>query len=139
MRRYCQNIRDWEGTNAAHLIPAGQQLKEILEEQCTITFLDKHFTWFSAKDVTFKHSYILINFISTGKDPGGTIYNHYWTLQNLGLPHRPLWRLTTRDHRERFISLVLPEDKPLQLMLERCFGLHRWLIDRETLQQIVEG
>lgn len=139
MRRYDCNLREWENTSAYHLISTGQWLKELLEAECSLEFLDKHNVWFSAKDTTLKDSYILINFVSQGKYSDGTIYTHYWDLQNIGYCGRPRWRLSTRDSRERWISLMLPEDRALQPMLERCFTLHKWLIDRETLTQIVEA
>jgi hypothetical protein len=139
MRHYNQNLQDWEGTWSYHLIPAGQWLKSFLEAECSLEFLDKYHTWFSARDVTLRDSYIIINFISYGKDADGEIYHHYWELQNIGHSERPRWRLSTRDCRDRWISLILPEGRPLQAMLEKCFTLHRWLIDRETLQRIVEG
>jgi hypothetical protein len=137
MRRYDCNLREWEHTSAYHLIPTGQWLKDLLETECSLEFLDKYHVWFSAKDTTLKDSYILVNFISQGKYPDGTIYNHYWDLQNIGYRGHPRWRLSTHDSRDRWISLMLPEGRPLQPMLERCFTLHKWLVDRETLTQIV--
>lgn len=139
MQRYDRNIREWEGTEAAHLIPAGQQIKQLLERQCNRNFLDKYQTWFSAQDIELRSAYVQINFVSFGINPDREVYTHHWSLQNIGTDRCPRWRLSTLDNRARRITVILPENKPLQPMLERCFSLHRWLIDRETLQQIVEG
>ncbi len=139
MRRYDCNLGDWEHTSAYHLIPAGEQLKRLLEEQCSLEFLDKYQTWFAARDITLRYPYALVNFVSFGMYPDGEVYTHHWSLQNIGSCQYPRWRLATQDSRARRITLMLPEGKPLQPMLEKCLTLHRWLIDRETLVQIVEG
>ncbi len=139
MRRYDQQMESWKDHAEYHMIPTGHGYKRLLEERCSLGFLDTYNTSFSAKNAVTQYSYVEVCFTTQHIYPNGDSFIHHWYLQNEGYS-RPDWVLSTNEFGRggKGVQLHIP-DRHFQAVLQEIFNLPFKSITLEQMKKIVQN